>query len=88
MLKIVTLLTVSILLSMGIISAIESDHDAEAMKSAKKQQKHKYSLWVGNQVCGDELCPGTTYYKLHQKYRIYKSPYDTYQHQDLLKIKK
>lgn len=87
MLKIVALLTASILLSMAVISAIESDHDAEAMKSIKKQQKHKHSLWVGNQVCGDELCPGTPFYKWNQKYRVYQSPYDAYHHQDLLKIK-
>ncbi|MGQ0771913.1 MAG: hypothetical protein ACT4NT_03990 [Nitrososphaerota archaeon] len=88
MLKAAALLTVSVLLSMAIVSAIEPGHDAEAMKSVKKQQKNKYSLWVGNQVCGDELCPGKPYMKWNQKYRIYKSPYDTYNHQELLKIKK
>jgi hypothetical protein len=87
MLKIMALLTVSILLSMAVISAIESGHNAEAMKSTNKQQRHKHSLWVGNQVCGDELCPGQPFYKWNQKYRVYKSPYDTYKHQDLLKIK-
>jgi hypothetical protein len=87
MLKFVALVMVSILLSMAIISAIESGHSAEAAKATTKSQRHKTSLWVGNQVCGDELCPGSPYMLYNQKYRIYKSPYDAYQHQALKNIK-
>jgi hypothetical protein len=87
MLKFVALVMVSILLSMAIISAIESGHSAEAAKATKKSLRHKHSLWIGNQVCGDELCPGSPYKLFNQKYRVYKSPYDTYEHQALKNIK-
>ncbi len=87
MLKIMALLTASILLSMAIVSAIETGHFAEAKMAAGKQQRHKYSYWVGNQVCGDQLCEGTTFYKWNQKYRTFKSPYSAYEHQELSKIK-
>ncbi len=87
MLKIVALLTASILLSMAIITAIEAGQFAEAAKATTKQQRHKYSYWVGNKVCGDQLCEGQSYLKWNQKYRTFKSPYSSYEHQELSKIK-
>ena len=86
MLKIVALLTTSILLSMAIVSAIETGHFAEAKMAVGKHPQHRFSYWVGNQVCGDQLCQGTTYYKWNQKYRTFKSPYSAYEHQELSKI--
>ncbi len=88
MLKLVALLTISVLLSVSIITAIESVQYAEAVKSqAKKIHRHHYSYWFGNDVCGDKLCDGSSYPKWHQKYRTHKSPYDAFTHQELLKIK-
>ncbi|MEW6043507.1 MAG: hypothetical protein AB1608_04540 [Thermoproteota archaeon] len=87
MLKIAALLMISVLLSMAIITAMEAGHFAEAKKSSIKQLRHKYSYWVGNQVCGDQLCDGSAFYKWNHKYRTYKSPYDSYTHEELLKIK-
>lgn len=88
MLKLVALLTISVLLSVSIITAIESTQYAEAIKSTKNdKQRHKISKWVGNSVCGDQLCDGQPYFKWNFKARTYKSPYDTYTHQELLKVK-
>lgn len=88
MLKLAALLTISVLLSVSIITAIESTQYAEAIKSTKNdKQRHKISKWVGNSVCGDQLCDGQPYFKWNFKARTYKSPYDTYTHQELLKVK-
>lgn len=88
MLKLASLIAVSILLSMTIVAAIDSGHFAQAMKSSvKKIHRNHFSYWMGNEVCGDKLCDGPSYQKWHQKYRTYKSPYDTYTHEELLKIK-
>lgn len=88
MLKLASLIAVSLLLSWTIVIAVESGHVAEAMKSAtKKIHRNHYSYWMGNQVCGDQLCDGPSYEKWHQKYRTHKSPYDAYNHKELLKIK-
>jgi hypothetical protein len=87
MLKIAALLMVSVLLSVALITAIEAGQFAEAKKAVVKQQRHKYSYWVGNKVCGDQLCDGSSYQKWNLKYRTYKSPYDTYAHEELLKVK-
>ncbi|MGI0003765.1 MAG: hypothetical protein ACREAX_00565 [Candidatus Nitrosotenuis sp.] len=87
MLKIVVLLMVSVLLSAAIVSAVEAGQFAEAKKATNKQQRHKYSYWVGNKVCGDQLCEGQSYLKWDQKYRTFKSPYSAYEHQELSKIK-
>jgi hypothetical protein len=91
MLRLVALVMVSALLSMTILGAVSSSNFAEAAKASKdvsKSLRHKYSNWVGNQVCGDELCHGSPYYKWNMKYRVHPSPYDTYEHQELLKINK
>ncbi|QLH08878.1 hypothetical protein [Candidatus Nitrosotenuis sp. DW1] len=90
MLRLVALVMISALLSTAMISAISSGHFAEAAKATKdsKSLRHKYSNWVGNKVCGDELCPGPSYFKWHMKYRTHTSPYDTYGHQELLKVNK
>jgi len=87
MLKLAALLTIVVLLSMTIVTAIESNPLAEAKKSEHKSQRHKISKWMGNSVCGDELCEGQPYFKWNFKARTYKSPYDTYTHKELLKIK-
>lgn len=88
MLKLAALLTISVLLSVTIVSSIESGQFAEAKKSSGKTLlRHQYSYWVGNQVCGDQLCDGPSYQKWNHKYRVHKSPYDTFTHPDLLKIK-
>ncbi len=90
MLRLVALVMISALLSVAMISAISPSHSAEAVKATKDYNslRHKYSNWVGNKVCGDELCPGPSYFKWHMKYRTHASPYDTYEHQDLLKLNK
>ncbi|MBI5147432.1 MAG: hypothetical protein HZA84_09520 [Thaumarchaeota archaeon] len=92
MLRLVALVMMSVLLSMTMISAISSGHFAEAKKASNDDVsntlRHKYSKWVGNQVCGDELCSGHPYFKWNMKYRSYSSPYNTYDHQALLKLNK
>ncbi len=91
MLRLVALVMISVLLSMTVISAISSSHFADAAKASKNTSntlRHKYSNWVGNQVCGDQVCLGHPYFKWNMKYRAYSSPYDTYEHQALLKINK
>ncbi|NDB32134.1 MAG: hypothetical protein EB150_05495 [Nitrososphaeria archaeon] len=88
MLKLVALMAISVLLSVSIITAVESGQYAEAMKSqVKKIHRHHYSYWFGNDACGDKLCDGASYTKWHQKYRTHTSPYDTYTNPELLKIK-
>ena len=88
MLKLASLLAISVLLSMTVITAVESGHFAQAMKSTvSKIHRNHYSYWFGNEVCGDKLCGGQSYAKWHQKYRTYKSPYDAYTNAELLKIK-
>ncbi|MFI5416796.1 MAG: hypothetical protein ACHQW9_01950 [Nitrososphaerales archaeon] len=92
MLRLVALVMISVLLSMTIISAISSSHFAEAKNVSNKDTsntlRHKYSKWVGNQICGDQVCLGHPYFKWNMKYSSYSSPYDTYEHQALLKINK
>lgn len=88
MLKLAALIGVSILLSMTVINAFEAGQFAEAKKSSGKGlQRHKISKWMGNSVCGDQLCEGQPYFKWNFKSKTFKSPYDTYTHQELLKIK-
>ena len=87
MLKIAGLLMISALLTVAIVTSIDAGQFAEAKKAEPNQLRHKYSYWVGNKVCGDQLCDGQSYLKWHQKYRTYKSPYSSYEHQDLSKIK-
>ena len=88
MLKLAALLTISVLLSMTVVTTIESGHFAQAMKSkVQKIHRNHYSYWFGNEVCGDKLCNGASYAKWHQKYRTYKSPYDAYDNEELSKIK-
>lgn len=88
MLRLAALIAVSVLLSMTIINALEAGQFAEAKKSSGKGlQRHKISKWMGNSVCGDQLCEGQPYFKWNFKSRTFKSPYDTYTHQELLKVK-
>lgn len=88
MLKLAALLAISVLLSVTIITALESGQVAEAKKaSGKELQRHKISKWMGNNVCGDQLCDGQPYFKWNFKSRTFKSPYDTYGHQELLKVR-
>jgi hypothetical protein len=87
MLKLAALLAISILLSMTIINALDAGQMAEAKKSSGKGQRHKISKWMGNSVCGDQLCEGQPYFKWNFKSRTFKSPYDAYTHQELLKVK-
>lgn len=88
MLKLAALVAISVLLSVTMITAIESGHFAEAKKSSGKTLlRHQYSYWVGNKVCGDQLCDGPSYQMWNQKYRNFKSPYDAYTSQELSKIK-
>lgn len=88
MLKLAALLAIGMLLSVSIITALESVQYADAIKATKAdKQRHKISKWMGNSVCGDELCEGHSYFKWNFKARTYKSPYDTFTHQELLKIK-
>ncbi len=79
--KILGLVAITVLLSTILVMSMPSERYAEA-----NQSRHKYSNWVGNKVCGDELCPGHSYYKWNMKYRTYASPYDHYEHHELLKI--
>lgn len=89
MLRLAALVMMSVLLSSAILGAVSSGQFADAAKASNtsKLLRHKYSNWVGNQVCGDELCPGNSYFKWNMKYRTHTSPYNNYEHQDLLKVR-
>ncbi|MGQ0605610.1 MAG: hypothetical protein ACT4OD_01470 [Candidatus Nitrosotenuis sp.] len=88
MLKLVAIFTISVLLSMTIITAMDSSHFAEAKKAnSPDKHRHKISKWMGNTVCGDQLCEGQPYFKWNFKSRTFQSPYNTYTHQELLKVK-
>ena len=62
MLKLTAVLLAIMLLTVS-ITVIEFDHSAYAIKAEKKSPRHSYSGKVGNQVCGDKLCPGSSYLK-------------------------
>ena len=89
MMRLVALAVIATLLSVAVISAIDTKHSAEAMKATEKTKnlRHKTAHYMGNSVCGDELCPGNTYFKWNMKYRTFTSPYNTYEHKALLKVK-
>lgn len=88
MLRFVALIAISVLLAATIVTALDAGQVAEAKKAVKPdKQRHKISKWMGNSVCGDQLCDGQPYFKWNFKARTYKSPYDTYTHQELLKVK-
>lgn len=88
MMRLAALLVIAALLSMAVLGATDATHYAAAKKaSAPNGMKHKIAHYMGNTVCGDELCPGNTYYKWNMKYRTYHSPYDTYEHHALSKVK-
>ena len=86
MLRIAALVIITGLLSVSVITAFDAMQTAEAKKVIGQKREHKYSYWLRNQVCGDQLCSGNPYMAWNQKYRIFSSPYDTYQHPELLKI--
>ncbi|WP_268542627.1 hypothetical protein [Candidatus Nitrosotenuis cloacae] len=87
--KVSAILLGAALLAVIFVTALEAAPDAEAKKAtANKQQRHKISKWMGNTVCGDELCDGQPYYKWNFKARTYTSPYDYYQNQAILKSKR
>jgi hypothetical protein len=81
--KTLGLVAISVLITSILLMGISSDQFAEA----KKEQRHKISKWMGNTVCGDQLCEGQPYFKWNFKARTYKSPYDAYTNQELTKIK-
>ena len=85
--RLVALVIIATLLSMTVISVIDTKHSAEAMKVSEKKHllRHKTAHYMGNTVCGDELCPGNPYFKWNMKYRTFTSPYNTYEHPALLK---
>jgi hypothetical protein len=88
MMRLAALLVIAALLSMAVVSAIDPKHSAAAMKAkVPNGMKHKTAHYMGNTVCGDELCPGHTYYKWNMKYRTFPSPYDAYEHPALSKVK-
>ncbi|TBR08696.1 MAG: hypothetical protein EPO62_06355 [Candidatus Nitrosotenuis sp.] len=89
MMRLAALVVIATLLSMAVISAIDAKHSAEAMKATSKTKnlRHKTAHYMGNSVCGDELCPGHSYFKWNMKYRTFTSPYNTYEHQALMKVK-
>lgn len=90
MLKLAALMMITVLLSLTMINMMSVKQSAEAMKATDDTRtlRNKYSYWMGNTVCGDQLCPGNSYFKWHMKYRTYQSPYDTYFHPELLTINK
>jgi hypothetical protein len=88
MLRFAALIAITVLLAATIITALDAGQVVEAKKASTQDlQRHKISKWMGNSVCGDKLCDGHPYFKWNFKARTYKSPYDTYTHQELLKIK-
>lgn len=90
MLKLAALMMIAALLSLTMINIVSTTHYAEARKATDDTRtlRNKYSYWMGNTVCGDQLCPGNPYFKWNMKYRTYQSPYDTYFHPELLTVNK
>ncbi|MFM8659452.1 MAG: hypothetical protein ACKOCQ_05905 [Candidatus Nitrosotenuis sp.] len=86
MLKLAALVIITGLLSLSLVTAFDTIKSAEAQKVIGQKREHKFSYWLRNQVCGDEICPGSSYFAWHQNYRTFSSPYDHYTHPELLKI--
>jgi hypothetical protein len=62
MLKLTAVLLAVMLLAVT-ATVIGMDQSADAMKAQKKSPRHAHTGNVGNQVCGDKLCPGLPYVK-------------------------
>ena len=55
MLKLTAVLLAAMILAV-IVTVIDRDQSADAMKAQKKSPRHAHTGNVGNQVCGDKLC--------------------------------
>ena len=62
MLKLTAVLLAVILLAVT-VTVIDMDQSADAMKAEKKSPRHSHTGKVGNKVCGDKLCSGSSYVK-------------------------
>lgn len=59
-----TAILLGVLLLVAIVTAVvDMDQTADAMKATKKSPRNSHAHYKGNQVCGDELCPGSPYTK-------------------------
>jgi len=62
MIKLTAILLAAMLLAVT-ATVIDLDQSADATKAEKKSPRHSYSGKVGNKVCGDKLCTGSSYVK-------------------------
>ena len=62
MIKLTAVLLAVMLLAVT-ATVIDMDQSADAMKAQKKSPRHSHTGNVGNQVCGDKLCPGLPFVK-------------------------
>ena len=62
MLKLTAVLLAAMILAV-IVTVIDMDQSADAMKAQKKSPRHAHTGNVGNQVCGDKLCSGPSFIK-------------------------
>lgn len=62
MIKLTAILLAAMLLAVT-ATVIDLDQSADAIKAEKKSPRHSYSGKVGNKVCGDKLCTGSSYVK-------------------------
>jgi hypothetical protein len=56
--KLAATLLIAILLTAVFTIILNTDQSAFAVKAIKKSPKHHHAHHVGNQVCGDKICPG------------------------------
>ena len=53
----------AVLLAAAFTVVVDMDKSADAVKAQKKGVRHHTAHYVGNQVCDDQLCDGSSYIK-------------------------
>jgi hypothetical protein len=61
--KLAAILLGIMLLTVTVTTVIDLGQSADAVKAMKKSPRHSHVNNRGNQVCGDELCPGQPWIK-------------------------
>jgi hypothetical protein len=63
MLKLAAILLGVLLLAVSFTTVVGVDQSAYGTKATQKGTRHHTAHGMGNQVCGDEICPGSPYIK-------------------------
>lgn len=61
MLKLTAIMLGILLLTVSVTIAMDVDHSAYGMKATKKGVRHHTAHFIGNKVCGADLCEGSAY---------------------------